>query len=150
MRAFLSSLAVFGFLLTAGAAEASPMMRFADDADGLVQQVQFICDPQRCIDRNTGAFTESGCNRRGCYPIGGIKGYIGGGGRAIAPRYRGGYDDGYEEDYRPRRRGYGYGGQWDCNYQRCINTATGRLHESNCDARGCRPGRPARQPQYGW
>ena len=38
-------------------------------------EVQLRCDPSRCIDPRTGAYTQSGCNRRGCYPISGIVGY---------------------------------------------------------------------------
>ena len=38
-------------------------------------EVQLRCDPSRCIDPRTGAYTQSGCDARGCYPISGIVGY---------------------------------------------------------------------------
>jgi hypothetical protein len=34
-----------------------------------------VCDPSRCIDPRTGAYTQSGCDARGCYPISGVVGY---------------------------------------------------------------------------
>ncbi len=128
---------------------AAPVSPLAGLAQVPVVSVQWVCDPQRCLDPNTGAYTQSGCNRRGCYPTSGIVGYIrppgggyGGGGYGPPPSYG-----------RPSYGGGGYGGgygggRWDCNTLRCIDQATGRVHESNCNARGCRPGRPARG--YGW
>lgn len=110
-------------LLGAGAAGAAAMPADTGLA-GLrrpdMVPIQFVCDPRRCIDPRTGAYTQSGCNRRGCYPISGIVGYERPNrvmreygqpqpyygrpepyyGRA-AP-----YSDEYDEDARPYRRRY--------------------------------------------
>lgn len=76
-----------------------------------IEQVQMQCDYNRCIDVRTGVYTQSTCNRRGCFPLGGARGQIGpygednryyrrrgydgyGGGYYRGPRqYRGDYDD---------------------------------------------------------
>ena len=108
-----------------------------------VRLVQLQCNPSRCIDPQTGIYTESTCDRYGCRQSSGPVGRVGGG--------RGGYGGGYEDDYdrRPRRRdwndgyGRGDGGGFDCNRSRCID-ASGRVWESTCDRYGCRPLRPAR------
>lgn len=90
--------ALFAFalpLLTAGGAQAMPFS--AQAPTGLpIERVQMQCDYNRCIDVRTGVYTQSTCNRRGCFPLGGPRGQIG-------P---------YGEDNRYyRRRGYdGYGG----------------------------------------
>jgi len=57
-------------------------------APGLVQ-VQLQCDPSRCIDPRNGAYTQSGCDYRGCYPISGIVGYTNPAGYGSSyPRHR--------------------------------------------------------------
>jgi hypothetical protein len=110
------------------------------EAPSGIVQVQLQCSPQSCIDPRTGIYTQSTCDRYGCRPSSGPVGRIGG----PQPGYGGGYDDD-----RPRRRrgwddgGYGGGGGFDCNAQRCISP-NGRVWESTCDRRGCRPLRPAR------
>ena len=44
-------------------------------SDSAIVKVQLECNQHRCLDRNTGAYTQSGCNFRGCYPISGVVGY---------------------------------------------------------------------------
>lgn len=153
----MRALALAACLVTglAGAALAMPAAPL--QAPGPIVQVQLQCTPQSCIDPRTGVYTQSTCDRYGCRPIGGAVGRLGGGQRGY-----GGYD-GYDDDPPPRRRyggnpyagqsydggygggrGYGGGGRFDCNASRCIETDTGRLWESTCDRRGCRPLRPAR------
>lgn len=75
----LALIALLGSALTAIAAspsQAAPA-RFdpAPAAKAPIVQVQLVCDPARCINPQTGAYTESGCNYRGCYPISGVVGY---------------------------------------------------------------------------
>jgi hypothetical protein len=82
-----------------------------------VTPVRLICNPNRCIDPRTGAYTQSGCNYRGCYPIGGIVGYTTppGGGGYRGPYYGGGYPGyggGYGGGYGPRYPGYGGPRRW--------------------------------------
>jgi hypothetical protein len=134
-------------LAPAGAALALPALPL--EAPAAIVQVQLQCTPQSCLDPRTGVYTESTCDYRGCRPSSGPVGRLGGPQRG----YGGGYDD-----ERPRRRrdwdedggrgydrgGYGGGGRFDCNANRCIETGTGRVWESTCDRRGCRPLRPAR------
>jgi hypothetical protein len=137
----------FTFVLTAfsGAAIAMPggPLPMPDD----LIRVQMQCSPQSCIDPRTGVYTQSTCDRYGCRPISGPVGRVGGG---RGPAYGSGYDDGY--DRRPRRqdwddgRGRGGGGM-DCNASRCID-GNGRVWESTCDRRGCRPLRPARGQRW--
>lgn len=79
--------------------------------------VQMVCNPTRCIDPRTGAYTSSSCGPRGCYSTGGILGYTnpnagdnrnfsaGGSARGGGAGYRQDFD----EDERPRyRRRDGY------------------------------------------
>jgi hypothetical protein len=40
----------------------------------LLSRVQWDCNQDGCFDQRTGAFTASGCDRRGCYPTSGVKG----------------------------------------------------------------------------
>jgi hypothetical protein len=81
-------------------------------------RVRLVCDPNRCIDPQTGAYTQSGCNYRGCYPIGGIVGYTtpgsgyGGGGGYRGPYGGGGGYPGYGGGYGPRYPGYGGRRRW--------------------------------------
>lgn len=133
--------AAVGFATSALAWPASPLTPQRG-----VTPVQLQCSPASCVDPRTGVYTQSTCDRYGCRPISGPVGRVGGPG----PAYRGGYDDGY--DSRPRRRdwddGYGRGGGgFDCNPSRCID-GNGRLWESSCDRRGCRPLRPARGSRW--
>ncbi|MEN5084815.1 hypothetical protein ABE438_20220 [Bosea sp. TWI1241] len=46
-----------------------------------------------------------------------------------------------------RRRGYD-DQRFDCNASRCVEIDSGRLWESTCDRRGCRPLRPARGQRW--
>ena len=149
MRALALAACLFTGL--SGAALAMPALPV--EAPGAIVQVQMQCSPQSCVDPRTGVYTQSTCDRYGCRPSSGPVGRIGGG----QPGYGGGYDDD-----RPRRRygggnpydgqsyggGRGYGGGgFDCNASRCI-APDGRLWESTCDRRGCRPLRPARGSRY--
>lgn len=105
--------------------------------------IQLQCTPQSCIDPRTGVYTQSTCDRYGCRPSSGPVGRIGPGGGGYGygpppgpppgPRYDRGYGG----------RDYGGGGGFDCNRSRCID-GSGRVWESTCDRRGCRPLRPAR------
>jgi hypothetical protein len=139
----------------AGAALALPALPL--EAPAGIVQVQLQCTPASCIDPRTGVYTESTCDYRGCRPSSGPVGRLGGAQRG----YGGGHGGGYDDDPPPRRRrdwddggrgydrggyggGYGGGGRFDCNANRCIETGTGRVWESTCDRRGCRPLRPAR------
>jgi hypothetical protein len=65
--------------------------------------VRLLCNPSRCIDPDTGAYTYSNCNYRGCYRSSGIVGYT---------------NPGYSRDYGryERPRGYGYGRRWRRDY----------------------------------
>lgn len=58
-------------------AQAAPaaLDRALAPARGPIVTVQLHCDRLRCIDLRTGAYTQSGCNRRGCYPISGVVGH---------------------------------------------------------------------------
>lgn len=38
--------------------------------------VRMICDPRRCFDPRNGAYSQSGCDRRGCYQSGPVIGYL--------------------------------------------------------------------------
>lgn len=105
-------------------------------AQSATLNVRMECTPSRCLDTRTGAYTQSSCDYRGCFPIGGIVGYVG------------------DDDDGPRRRGRGQyrnqweggsGNQWDCNRSRCIDLNTGRVWESTCNRTGCTPLRPARR-----
>jgi hypothetical protein len=121
------------------------------DVSPLVQ-VQYACDAYRCMDPRSGAYTSSNCNARGCYPTSGVLGYIpvpGGGGGGYRQRGYGGgnsYDGGGQSYGGGYVGGYGSGGgRFDCNPNRCIDTATGGLWESTCTRYGCKPLRPVRR-----
>ncbi len=66
-------------------------------AQAPIVHVQLVCNPSRCIDPRTGAYTQSGCDYRGCYPTSGVVGYTNPGGA--------GYGGGYRRHYRH--------GDWD-------------------------------------
>lgn len=142
----LVAIAAASVLLSAIAGTASSMPRGPDlDTQRGLIQVQLQCNASRCIDPRTGVYSYSTCDRYGCRPASGPIGREGGGYRG-----RGGYDDD-----RPRRRGWddgprygGGGGGFDCNPSRCIEVGSGRLWESTCDRRGCRPLRPARGQRW--
>jgi hypothetical protein len=92
MKAALFALALP--LLAAGGAQAMPLA--APAPAGLpIEQVQMQCDYNRCIDVRTGVYTQSTCNRRGCFPLGGPRGQIGAYGEDNRYYRRRGYDDGY-------------------------------------------------------
>lgn len=113
----------------------------------LVEPVRLECTPSRCLDTRTGAYTQSSCNRNGCYPIGGVVGYIDDDGERRGQRRGRSYDrnpGAYRGEWEGRGRG-AYGNQWDCNRHRCIELSTGRLWESTCNRSGCSPLRPARR-----
>lgn len=79
-----------GVLMTAFAGLVSALPRGAEiNAPSDLLQVQMRCDANSCIDRRTGVYTQSTCDRYGCRPIGGPVGRVGGQGRG----YGGGYDD---------------------------------------------------------
>lgn len=108
--------ALFAFalpLLAAGTAQAMPFQ--APAPAGLpIEQVQMQCDYNRCIDVRTGVYTQSTCNRRGCFPLGGPRGQIGPYGednryyrrRHYDDGYGGGYGDGYYRGPRQYRGGW--------------------------------------------
>lgn len=83
-----------------GVAEAAPFGPGLMPEGSMVIAVRMQCNASRCIDPRTGAYTQSSCNNRGCWPSSGIVGYTnpGGGGYGGGPGYGGG-------------RGYGYGGR---------------------------------------
>ena len=85
-------------LATLGGANAfTPSTGLGTQGSPMVTSVRWVCNASRCIDPRTGAYTQSGCNYRGCYPIGGIVGYD-------TPSYGGGGGYGYGDG-----GGYGYG-----------------------------------------
>jgi hypothetical protein len=86
-------------------------------AGGNVAPVRMVCDYSRCIDRRTGAYTQSTCSRGVCRPMSGIIGYANP--RQVARDYAGprthyGQPRSYGRgrDYGGYDRGYGgYGGE---------------------------------------
>ena len=154
-RLALATLVALGWAHAAAAMPALPLQ-----APAAVTPVQLQCTPQSCVDPRTGIYTQSTCDRYGCRPMGGPVGRLGGPSRGYGdyggydddrPRRRRDWDDGGRRGYDRGdydRGGYdrGYGGssRFDCNSSRCIETDTGRIWESTCDRRGCRPLRPAR------
>jgi hypothetical protein len=89
----------------AQAAPAAPDRALAP-AQGPIVRVQWHCDPLRCIDLRSGAYTQSGCNRRGCYPISGIVGYTDPGSLGL----------GYGSDFPPGAYRGHYQRRWDHRY----------------------------------
>jgi hypothetical protein len=100
--------AVFGMGVTGAAA--MPIDSVLGSTALHAAPVRLVCNPSRCIDPRTGAYTQSTCGRGGCRPLGGIVGYTNpgpggyGGGRGYRERRYGEYDD----DYGPSRRRYYY------------------------------------------
>lgn len=142
MRPFLRNIALAGFALWASQANALPIADIP--ASFGITEVQLQCTTASCIDPRTGVYTESTCDRYGCRPSSGPVGRLGSGGG-----YRGGPPlEPPPSYYGPQygRRGYG-GGGFDCNASRCID-GNGRIWESTCDRRGCRPLRPARGSRW--
>lgn len=142
MRSFLRNLALAVFALGASQANALPITAMQVDAG--ITQVQLQCTAASCIDPRTGVYTQSTCDRYGCRPISGPVGRIGGPAYGAPPPQQwggGGYGGG----------GYGGGGYggggFDCNASRCID-GNGRVWESTCNRRGCRPLRPARGQRW--
>jgi hypothetical protein len=68
--------------------------------------VQLVCDPNRCIDPRTGAYTQPTCRGGRCRPLGGIVGYTNPGPGSYGRRSRRGYDEDYEDYGPPRGRRY--------------------------------------------
>jgi hypothetical protein len=127
MRSFLRTIALAAFALWASQANALPIT--AMPVGSGITEVQLHCTPASCIDQRTGVYTQSTCDRRGCRPFGGPVH------RAPPPPP-------------PPQWGGGYrGGGFDCNHLRCID-GNGRVWESTCDYRGCRPLQPARRPRW--
>lgn len=93
-----------------GAAQAAPWgPQPAPGIDDFVEQTQMVCDRARCIDPNTGAYSQSTCTGGRCRPLGGIVGYDRPGGarqqRYGEPGWQGrrrGWDD--EDRFERRRR----------------------------------------------
>lgn len=141
MRSFLRNIALAAIALWASHANALPLAQMPISSG--ITEVQLQCTAASCIDPRTGVYTQSTCDRYGCRPISGPVGRIGGGGGYGGRDYGGrGYGD--SGDY---RGGYGGGGGFDCNPSRCID-GNGRVWESTCNRRGCRPLRPARGPRW--
>lgn len=140
MQSLLGKLALAAFALWASHANALPVAPLQIGPG--VTPVQLQCTPASCIDPRTGVYTQSTCDRYGCRPSSGPVGRIGGPAYGARPPRQwdgGGY--GY-------RGGGGYGGGgFDCNPSRCLD-GNGRVWESTCDRRGCRPLRPARGPRW--
>lgn len=138
MRSFLRNVALAAFALWASQANALPLAGMPIGSD--ITEVQLQCTAASCIDPRTGVYTQSTCDRYGCRPIGGPVGRVGGPAYGAPPPQRqwggGGYGGG----------GYG-GGGFDCNQNRCID-GNGRVWESTCNRRGCRPLRPARGSRW--
>ena len=111
MRSYLVALGLAALASGAGVGSAQALPGTSKPQEflpGPVKEVRLVCDPQRCYDPQTGAYGESGCNARGCYPIGPAIGRLGSPGSAYGPgRNVRGYDDDDYEEPRPRRRGYG-------------------------------------------
>ncbi|MBL8588011.1 MAG: hypothetical protein JNK46_05730 [Methylobacteriaceae bacterium] len=95
---FLRGGAIALFLGLASQANAAPLFDWSarSPADGMFQNVQMVCDYNRCIDPRTGAYTQSSCNRGRCVPLGGIVGYDRSGAQGGYAGPRRGYDDRYE------------------------------------------------------
>ena len=94
----------------AGAAPADPSL-MGPRSD--IVPVRLVCDPSRCIDPATGAYTASACNGRRCFPTSGVIGYAGGGYGGYG---YGGYGTGYGNGYfagSPGGPPGGYGGYRD-------------------------------------
>lgn len=148
MRSFLRNIALAAFALWTCQANALPIP--AIQTASSVTEVQLQCTAASCIDPRTGVYTQSTCDRYGCRPISGPVGRVGGGGGYGGPGYG---TPGYGAppprqwggDY--DRGGYGRGGGFDCNPSRCID-GNGRVWESTCNRRGCRPLRPARGSRW--
>ncbi|MBB4258771.1 hypothetical protein GGD64_002790 [Bradyrhizobium sp. CIR3A] len=70
--------------------------------DSGVVQIQWTCNMDGCFDVRTGAFTESACNRRGCYPTSGVVGRM----TPHGPAYRPGYGYALPDPYYPPPRRY--------------------------------------------
>jgi hypothetical protein len=106
-RTTLLAAAVFFLGAELDGAGAMPSPRLAVNEDA-IHQVRLVCNPSRCIDPQTGAYTYSNCNRNGCYPSSGVVGYT------TPPRgevyyQRGPRYDGAERYYERRYyRGGGY------------------------------------------
>jgi uncharacterized membrane protein YgcG len=153
IRVLITACALAGGLglSSANALPASSLSAVQADISPLVQ-VQYACDAYRCMDPQTGAYTSSNCNARGCYPTSGVLGYIpvpgGGGYRQRGYGSSNSYDGGVSSYGGGGGGGYDYGGgggRFDCNPNRCIDTATGALWESTCTRYGCKPLRPVRR-----
>jgi hypothetical protein len=144
MRSFLRNIALAAFALWASHANALPMTPIPG-ASG-VTQIQLQCTTASCIDPRTGVYTQSTCDRYGCRPSSGPVGRLGSGGG-----YRNGPPLEPPPSYYGRQYGRGDygggGGGFDCNASRCID-GNGRVWESTCNRRGCRPLRPARGSRW--
>lgn len=153
MRSFLRAIALAVFAFWAAQANALPITAM-QVASGITQ-VQLQCTAASCIDPRTGVYTQSTCDRYGCRPISGPVGRVGGGGGYGGGGYGGVPGYGAPPPPPPRQWGGGYGGGgyggggegFDCNPSRCID-GNGRVWESTCNRRGCRPLRPARGSRW--
>jgi hypothetical protein len=110
-------LAVLTFGMGSNAVLAFPRSQEAGKflAGPVIHAVALFCNASRCIDPDTGAYTYSACDRRGCRPTSGIVGYTDPGDlrayygrRGERPGYR---DRRYYED----EPTYGRGPQWRYN-----------------------------------
>jgi hypothetical protein len=93
-----------------GGARAGPFGPALIPERSMVIAVRLVCDPNRCIDPRTGAYTSSSCDYRGCRPSSGIVGYTNPGGS-----YGYGYGYGGGPGYGQEQRGY-YGRGWRRDY----------------------------------
>jgi hypothetical protein len=75
MRKCEFTLALAAMLAGPTLGSAGPMPTESSSAELDVSLTRLVCNPERCVDLQTGAYTQSGCDYRGCYPIGGIVGY---------------------------------------------------------------------------
>jgi hypothetical protein len=72
-RIFLLSFAALLSILSSEVS-ASPMPAPMAVGNGLTQ-VYMRCNPERCIDPQTGEYSQSTCDANGCRPLGGIVGH---------------------------------------------------------------------------
>ena len=75
MRKFVIPLGIALNMAAMSLAFAVPMSPGSTRPTAAVVPVRLVCNQSRCIDPETGAYTQSGCDYRGCHPISGIAGY---------------------------------------------------------------------------
>ncbi|HTV87535.1 MAG TPA: hypothetical protein VME41_00830 [Stellaceae bacterium] len=74
LLAVLGVVSAFGFG-PANAATTGINMRLDHAASRPIVAVRWECSPVSCINSQTGAYTQSGCDAGGCHPTSGVIGY---------------------------------------------------------------------------